>query len=201
MIDKNKEEAIFDDHVDESLFDDEDRDLLCNCETSYDEDEYRAVCTERDEWKDKYLYAAAEIENLKKHQITALAESRWSSSASVLREMLDVVDDFERAILNNKKTFENDPMAEDVKLLSEGFSLIYKKLTSALDSLGCKRMELRPGNDKYVEFNTDFHEAVGTFPNNNPKLENMIVDVQQEGYIYRDRVLRHAKVIIGKSEN
>lgn len=195
-MNKQQEQNTFDDHIDESLFDEEERDLICGCTTAYDEDEYRAVCDERDEWKNKYLYAIAEIENLKKHHAEAVKDVRWTSSARILHVMLDIADDFERAVYSREHL--DDPMPEDVHRVYEGFSLIYKKLTDTLDTIGCKKMLLRPGNDNYVAFDTDRHEAVGTFPNRNPRLDNMIVDVQQEGYTYDGRVLRYAKVIVGK---
>ena len=198
----------FDDHIDDSLFENDSEDtsivdeLLSESEEEYtgklyDEDQYDdAVCKERDDFKNKFLYAAAEIENLKKHHASALSETRWNSAANVLKPILSVLNDFELSIAYNQKLLE-DTEDETLKTVSDGFEIIYRKMMSTLESLGCKKMEVMPGNDTYVEFDTDYHEAVGTMPVKSEKLNKRIVDVQENGYIYKDRVIRHAKVIVG----
>lgn len=220
----NRNKHNFDDFVDESLFDlgerpssesekDEDASIVdelireseCDGEDDdeytgkvYGEEEYNAVCQERDDFKNKYLYAAAEIENLKKRQATALSDSRWNSSAAVMRAILNIVDDFELSINYNQKFADEYSENSIFETIADGYKIIYKKLSDALESLGCRKMSLRPGNDQYVAFDTDYHEAVGTFQTKNAKLDKMIVEVQQNGYIYQDKVLRFAKVIVGK---
>ena len=197
----------FDDHFDDSLFEDDSEDtsivdeLLSESEEEYtgklyDEEQYDAVCKERNDFKNKFLYAAAEIENLKKHHSSALIETRWNSAANVLKPILSVLNDFELSIAYNQKLVE-DTEDETLRTVSDGFEIIYRKLISTLESLGCKKIEVMPGNDTYIEFDTDYHEAVGTMPVKSEKLNKKIVDVQENGYIYKDRVIRHAKVIVG----
>lgn len=198
-----EENHIYDDHIDESLLNEEEDssivEELSDELTEQEQTETEQLAAERDEYKEKYLYALAEIDNLKKRHAKDLENTRWQSGANVLRSILSVVDDFELAIANNQSLVEQDFVLDDVTQAAfDGFELIYNKLNAALDNAGCKRMDVRPDNDVYVDFDTDYHEAVAMMPLNNKKLNGKIVDVQQNGYMYKDRVLRHAKVIVGQ---
>ncbi len=101
--------------------------------------------------------------------------------------MLPVIDDFERAFQSLEK---NEDKSESVL---EGFKLIYNKFISILDQKGLKLMEIVKGD----EFDSDLHDAIAKIPIEDDKLSGKIVDVTEKGYFLGEKVIRHAKVVIG----
>ena len=83
--------------------------------------------------------------------------------------------------------------SEEVETLREGLSLIFQKLQRTLEQQGLKKMET-----KEAQFDTDFHEAVALFPTEDEQQKNHIIDCVQTGYMLNDKVLRHAKVVVGQ---
>ena len=146
---------------------------------------------ERDEFKDKYLRALADLENRKKQFTKDVAGSRDTASMNTLRAILPVVDDFERAIESNNESW--DGHGTGVKMMKDGFELIYNKLVSTLESLGCKNMDCL-----FDDFDTDYHEAVALVDVESDTEKGKVVEVTQTGWMYKDNVLRYAKVIVGK---
>lgn len=208
---KEEQKHIYDDHIDPELMNEDDSSIVEELEeelleqeeseTEKMHQELEALQKERDDYKQKYLYAMAEIENIRKRNARELPDVRWRAAADVLREIVNVVDDFELAVMNNQALVENgyEPDTETQSVI-DGFELIYGKLIQTLDKLDCRQMDVRPQNDEYVDFDVDLYEAVSAFPTKNKKLNNKILDVQQNGYTYKERILRHAKVIVGKYE-
>ena len=146
---------------------------------------------ERDEFKDKYLRALADLENRKKQFTKDVAGSRDTAAMNTLRAILPVVDDFERAIESNNESW--DGHGTGVKMMKDGFELIYNKLVSTLESLGCKNMDCL-----FDDFDTDYHEAVALVDVESDTEKGKVVEVAQTGWMYKDNVLRYAKVIVGK---
>lgn len=146
---------------------------------------------ERDEYKDKYLRALADLENRKKQFTKDVANSRDTATMNTLRAILPVVDDFERAIESNKESW--DGHGTGVKMMKDGFELIYNKLISALEHLGCKNMDCL-----FDDFDTDYHEAVALVDVESEAEKGKVVEVTQTGWMYKDSVLRYAKVVVGK---
>lgn len=146
---------------------------------------------ERDEFKDKYLRALADLENRKKQFTKDVAGSRDTAAMNTLRAILPVVDDFERAIESNNESW--DGHGTGVKMMKDGFELIYNKLVSTLESLGCKNMDCL-----FDDFDTDYHEAVALVDVGSETEKGKVVEVTQTGWMYKDNVLRYAKVIVGK---
>jgi molecular chaperone GrpE len=107
-----------------------------------------------------------------------------SANEHLLKTLLPVVDDFERA----EKSFRE---RDDKEL--EGFFLIYNKFKKVLEQTGVKVMELGPGSD----FNADLHEAITQIPAPDEKLKGKIVDVIEKGYLINEKVIRFAKVVVG----
>ena len=103
-----------------------------------------------------------------------------------MRELLAVMDDFERAITNNKNS-------DDIDSVKEGFELIHHKFKHILTQKG-----LKPMDAKGKDFDTDLHEAVTNIPAPEKKLVGKVVDVAEKGYFLNDKVLRFAKVIVGQ---
>lgn len=138
------------------------------------------------ELKDKILRQAADFANFRKHSMATHTELILNGGKKVLESLLPILDDMERAEANLAKS-------EEVETLREGLSLIFQKLQRTLEQQGLKKMET-----KEAQFNTDFHEAVALFPTEDEQQKNHIIDCVQTGYMLNDKVLRHAKVVVGQ---
>lgn len=138
------------------------------------------------ELKDKILRQAADFANFRKHSMATHTELILNGGKKVLESLLPILDDMERAEANLAKS-------EKVETLREGLSLIFQKLQRTLEQQGLKKMET-----KEAQFDTDFHEAVALFPTEDEQQKNHIIDCVQTGYMLNDKVLRHAKVVVGQ---
>ena len=138
------------------------------------------------ELKDKILRQAADFANFRKHSMATHTELILNGGKKVLESLLPILDDMERAEANLAKS-------EEVETLREGLSLIFQKLQRTLEQQGLKKMET-----KKAQFDTDFHEAVALFPTEDEQQKNHIIDCVQTGYMLNDKVLRHAKVVVGQ---
>ena len=138
------------------------------------------------ELKDKILRQAADFANFRKHSMATHTELILNGGKKVLESLLPILDDMERAEANLAKS-------EEVETLREGLSLLFQKLQRTLEQQGLKKMET-----KEAQFDTDFHEAVALFPTEDEQQKNHIIDCVQTGYMLNDKVLRHAKVVVGQ---
>ena len=138
------------------------------------------------EWQDKYLRLSAEFDNYRKRTMKEKAELILNGGEKSLSSILPVVDDFERAI----KTMET---ATDVQAVKEGVELIYNKFMATLAQNGVKVIET-----KDQPLNTDYHEAIAVIPAPSEAQKGKILDCVQTGYTLNDKVLRHAKVVVGE---
>ena len=136
--------------------------------------------------KDKYVRQAAEFDNYRKRVLKEKSELIQNGGESVISSLLPIIDDFERALQNMKKS-------DDTAALKEGVELIYQKFMKTLESNGLKTIET-----KEADFNTDFHEAVAMIPAPNDESKGKVVDCVQKGYKLNDKVIRHAKVAVGQ---
>ena len=141
---------------------------------------------EVEELKKQLLYKTAEFENYRKRTLKEKAELILNGGEKTVAAILPVLDDFERAI----KTMET---AKDVKAVKEGVELIYNKFMSVLGQDGVKVIETK---DKPLD--TDFHEAIAVIPAPDKSLKGKILDCVQTGYTLNDKVIRHAKVVVGE---
>ena len=139
-----------------------------------------------EEQKDKYLRLSAEFDNYRKRTLKEKAELILNGGEKSLGSILPVVDDFERAI----KTMET---ATDVNAVKEGVELIYNKFMAVLAQNGVKVIET-----KDQPLDTDFHEAIAVIPASSEAQKGKILDCVQTGYTLNDKVLRHAKVVVGE---
>ena len=139
-----------------------------------------------EEQKDKYLRLSAEFDNYRKRTMKEKAELILNGGEKSLSSILPVVDDFERAI----KTMET---ATDVQAVKEGVELIYNKFMATLAQNGVKVIET-----KDQPLNTDYHEAIAVIPAPSEAQKGKILDCVQSGYTLNDKVLRHAKVVVGE---
>ena len=139
-----------------------------------------------EEQKDKYLRLSAEFDNYRKRTMKEKAELILNGAEKTISSILPIVDDFERA-LKNMET------ATDVAAVKEGVELIYNKFMSVLGQDGVKVIET-----KEKPLDTDFHEAIAVIPAPDKSLKGKILDCVQTVYTLNDKVIRHAKVVVGE---
>ena len=139
-----------------------------------------------EEQKDKYLRLSAEFDNYRKRTMKEKAELILNGAEKTISSILPIVDDFERA-LKNMET------ATDVAAVKEGVELMYNKFMSVLGQDGVKVIET-----KEKPLDTDFHEAIAVIPAPDKSLKGKILDCVQTGYTLNDKVIRHAKVVVGE---
>ena len=138
------------------------------------------------EWKDKFIRQAAEFDNFRKRSAKERLDLVQTAGKDVIVSLLDVLDDSERA----QKQLESTPEAGPVV---EGVSLVFNKLRSVLQARGLKPME-SIGRD----FDPDMHEAITEVPAPSEKLKGKVLDEVQKGYYLNDKIIRFAKVVVGK---
>jgi molecular chaperone GrpE len=134
--------------------------------------------------KDKYLRLYSEFENFRRRTAKEKLEMVQSANEQLLKALLPVVDDFDRAEKSFAEKTDND---------AEGFKLIHSKFKKVLEVYGVKVMDVKQGSD----FNTDLHEAITQVPSPDPSLKGKVVDVVEKGYLLNEKVIRFAKVVVG----
>jgi len=149
------------------------------------EEELRKAQEQIEDLKDKNLRMMAEFENYRKRTAKEKLELQATAGERIFKDMLALVDDFERA----EKAMAQ---ADDVKALREGMDLIYKKFVGFLADHDVAAIET-----ENADFDVDKHEAVTTFEAGEDK-KGKIIDCTQKGYTLGDKVIRYAKVVVGK---
>ncbi|MBC7904098.1 MAG: nucleotide exchange factor GrpE [Gemmatimonadaceae bacterium] len=138
------------------------------------------------EYKDKYLRHVAEFDNFRKRTAKEKLELIQTAGKEVISSLLDVLDDSERA---QKQLASTD----DIQQVREGVSLVFGKFKNTLLSKGLKVME-----SIGQEFNPDIHEAITEIPAPSEDMKGKVLDEVQKGYYLNDKIIRHAKVVVGK---
>ena len=136
--------------------------------------------------KDKFLRLFAEFENYKRRTAKERLDLFKTANQEVLQAMLPVLDDFDRALNEIKKS--------DDDVLLKGVELIHEKLKNTLNSKGLEEVEVKVGDI----FNADFAEAITQIPAPSPNLKGKIVDILEKGYKLGDKIIRFPKVVIGQ---
>jgi len=136
--------------------------------------------------QDKYLRLSAEFDNYRKRTLKEKMEISKYAGEELLKNILPFMDDFERAV----KHMETTP---DSSAIKEGIDLIYNKLSDFLRQHGVKEIE-----SLNCDFNVDLHDAVTKIPVDEEEKKGKIVEVISKGYFLKDKILRHAKVVIGE---
>ena len=149
-----------------------------------DEPELETLRNELGEMKDKFIRKVAEFENFKKRSSKERIELIQTAGKEVIIDMLEVLDDCERA---EKQMSSLDDKAR------EGVMLVFNKLKTLLTAKGLKPMETI--NE---EFNPDIHEAITEIPAPTEKQKGKVIDEIQKGYYLNDKIIRYAKVVVGK---
>ena len=136
--------------------------------------------------KDKFLRLFAEFENYKRRTSKERLELFKTANQEVMTAMLPVMDDFDRALNELKKSGDEN--------LLKGIELIHNKLKETLKAKGLERMTIEAGDD----FDSEMHEAITQVPAPSDKLKGKIVDVVEPGYKLGERIIRYPKVVTGK---
>jgi len=137
------------------------------------------------ELKDKYIRLYADFENFRRRTAKEKLEMISGASADMVKAILPIVDDFERA----KVSFES---TSEIDALKEGVDLIYTKLFKTLETKG-----LKPMVSKGETFDAELHESIAQFPAPSEDLKGKVIDEIEKGYFLNDKVIRYAKVIVG----
>ena len=136
--------------------------------------------------KKEYLFLMAEFDNFRKRTLREKSELIQNGGEKVLKGILPIMDDFERAIKASETS--NDSAA-----MKEGMNLIYQKLQKFLQQNGVKEMD--PADDT---FDTEKHEAISVVPVPDENKKGKILDTVEKRYTINDKVLRHAKVVVAQ---
>ena len=142
--------------------------------------------TELADLKDKYLRLAAEFENYKRRTTKERIELFKTASQELMVALLPVLDDFERARNATATT-------DDANAVRESIEIIQSKLNKTLQQKGLTAMETKGG-----DFDAELHEAITQIPAPSDDLKGKIVDEVEKGYYLGDKVIRHAKVVLGQ---
>lgn len=134
---------------------------------------------------DKYLRQVAEFDNFRRRTAKERIELIQTAGKDVITDLLDVLDDSERAQAQLEKT-------DDIVQIKEGVSLVFNKLRNTLTAKGLKPMEAMN-----AEFNADLHEAI-TEIDAGEEMKGKVVAEVQKGYYLNDKIIRFAKVVVGK---
>jgi molecular chaperone GrpE len=150
-----------------------------------EESEVNRLKEEIDELNDKYIRKVAEFDNFKRRNAKERMEWVQTAGKEVIMDLLEVLDDSERAMKQMETT-------EDVNQIKEGVQLVFSKLRNVLTAKGLKPME-----SVNAEFNPDLHEAI-TEIDAGDEMKGKVVAEVQKGYFLNDKIIRFSKVVVGK---
>ncbi len=135
---------------------------------------------------DRFIRLYAEFENFRRRTNKEKVDIISTANGGLMKDILPVLDDFERAIANNES-------AEDITAVKEGFLLIFNKLKSTLEGKGLKPMQA-----KGEVFDSELHEAIANIPAPSDDEKGKVIDDVEKGYYLNDKVIRFAKVVVGQ---
>lgn len=133
---------------------------------------------------DQHLRLMAEFDNYKKRTLKERADLIKYSGERIFVDMLPIIDDFERALAH---------LPEEDSPLKEGIIMIHSSFVNFLKNNGVKEMDTK---DK--DFDMDLHEAISMFPAADESQKGKIIDCTQKGYLFHDKVIRYAKVVVAE---
>ena len=136
------------------------------------------------ELNDKFLRMFSEFDNFRKRTAKEKLDLTATASENVIKDILPVLDDFERALQNMEKNGNEADL--------QGVTLIYNKLKNTLRNKGLEEIEAMD-----AEFNTDEHEALTMIPAPEEDKKGKVLDVIQKGYKLNGKVIRFARVVVG----
>lgn len=151
-----------------------------------EEDEISQLKAEIAQLKDKFIRQAAEFDNFRKRTAKERLDLIQTAGRDVIQQLLEVLDDSERA----EKTMQSNT---DVEAIKSGVSLVFQKLRSTLQSKGLKEMD-----SIGQPFDADLHEAIVEIPAPSEEQQGKIIDQVEKGYYLNEKIIRFAKVVVGK---
>lgn len=138
------------------------------------------------ELKDKQLRQLAEFENFRRRQARERVELQQTAGREIVQSLLDALDDVDRA----EKQLET---TTDIAVAKEGIALVFSKLRNIMQSKGLRRMEAIN-----KDFDVDLHEAITEIPAGSDDMVGKVIAEVECGYYLNDKLIRHAKVVVGK---
>ena len=144
------------------------------------------LTVELQEQKDKYLRLMAEFDNFRRRTAKERIELMQTAGKDIVVALLDVLDDCDRAEKQLQST-------ADIAVQKEGIQLVFNKLRSSLQAKG-----LKAATSINEEFDVEKHEAITEIPAPTPELQGKVIDEVQKGYYLNDKLIRFAKVVVGK---
>ena len=138
------------------------------------------------EMNERYVRLYAEFDNFRRRTQKEKIELMATANAGILKDLIPVLDDFERALVVNET-------ANEIESVKEGFSLIFNKYKGILESKG-----LKPMLSKGEVFDSELHEAIANIPTDSDEMKGKIIDDVEKGYLLHDKVVRFAKVVVGQ---
>ncbi len=149
------------------------------------DDEIQELKATIQELKDKHLRLLAEFDNYKKRTMRERLDLLNTASKEAMVNLLPVLDDFDRAKKN-----ADDPSMDEA--FSEGVTMVYNRLNQVLQSMGLKSME-----STGQAFDPEWHEAITEIPSPDASMKGKVIDTIEKGYTLHDKIIRHAKVVVG----
>ena len=150
------------------------------------DEEVEKLESEIAELKDKHLRMVAEFDNFRRRNAKERLELTQTAGKDIITSLLVVLDDVDRASKQLETT-------TDITVLKEGISLVFNKFRNIMQQKGLKAMDA-----VNKEFDADLHEAITEIPAPTPKMVGKVIDVVEAGYYLNDKLIRHAKVVVGK---
>lgn len=141
---------------------------------------------EKTELQDKYVRLYSEFDNFRRRTAKEKLDLIHQANSELITELLGIIDDFERGLDSMEK-------AEDKGALVKGVELIYHKFNNLLNKKGVSLIDAHN-----QPFDVDFHEALTKIPAPNPDMKGKVIDVIEKGYMLKDKVVRHAKVVVAE---
>ncbi len=191
---KEQEEPVVEEVLNEEVADEQCVDEKENAEEAKqntedskgeEKDELTLALEKAVELNDKHLRLQAEFDNYRKRTLKEKMELTKTAGEGILKDILPVMDDFERAMVNVEK-------AEDMDAVKEGLQLIFSKFEGFLKQKGICVIDTTDG-----EFDTELHEAITQIPAPSEDMKGKIIDCVQKGYTLNEKVIRHSKVVVG----
>lgn len=145
-----------------------------------DDGKLKELQQQLEESRNKYLYLFSDFDNFRRNTARERLDLMQTAGRDIMAALLPILDDFDRAAKNNG--------------LTEGLALIHQKLQHTVESKGLKKLAVKTGD----AFNPDLHEAVAEVPAASEELKGKIVDILEQGYSLGDRIIRFAKVVVGR---
>jgi molecular chaperone GrpE len=149
-------------------------------------DELEQVKLQLEESKKEYMFLMAEFDNFRKRTIKEKADIIRNATERAMKDLLPVVDDFERGLLAMAET-------TDAEAVKEGMELIYNKFIKYLDQNGVKAID-----STGADFDTELHEAIAMIPATDESQKGKVIDTVMKGYTINDKVIRHSKVAVAQ---